>query len=111
MNIQNFEEVAELLKMMGHPARLCILIGLLDKEGCNVSYMQSCLNIPQSTVSQHLAKLKSAGIIKGERHGLEIKYSVVNEDVIKIIQALSCEHLNEPFVSIKSKSAENNPTN
>lgn len=90
MNIKNFETSAELLKMLGHPARLCILIGILQKEnsGCNVSYMQSCLNIPQSTVSQHLSKLRTAGLIKGERNGLEISYRIINDDVIKIIESL-----------------------
>lgn len=91
MNIYDFESASELLKLLGHPARLCILIGILEKEncGCNVTYMQSCLNIPQSTVSQHLSKLKSAGIIKGERNGLEIQYRIVNDDVKKIVQALN----------------------
>lgn len=90
MNIKDFESSSELLKMLGHPARLCILIGILEKEnlGCNVSYMQSCLSIPQSTVSQHLSKLKAAGLIKGERNGLEISYHIIDEDVIKIIKAL-----------------------
>jgi ArsR family transcriptional regulator len=90
MNILDFESSSDLLKLLGHPARLCILIGILEKEnsGCNVTYMQSCLNIPQSTVSQHLSKLKAAGIIKGERNGLEIQYRVINDDVIKIIRAL-----------------------
>lgn len=90
MNIDRYEKTAELLKILGHPARLCILVGILDKEntGCNVSYMQSCMNIPQSTVSQHLAKLKAAGLIKGERHGLEIKYRVVDDDVIRVLKAL-----------------------
>jgi ArsR family transcriptional regulator len=90
MQIRDFERSSELLKLLGHPARLCILIGILEKEnaGCNVTYMQSCLNIPQSTVSQHLSKLKAAGLIKGERNGLEIQYTVVNKDVEKIIRAL-----------------------
>jgi len=90
MKISEFESASELLKLLGHPARLCILIGILEKEnnGCNVTYMQSCLNIPQSTVSQHLSKLKAAGLIKGERNGLEIQYRVINDDVIKIIKAL-----------------------
>lgn len=83
--LNNYCDFAELLKVLGHPARLCIVHGLLRNEGCNVSYMQNCLNIPQSTVSQHLAKLKSAGIIEGTREGLEIKYKVVNEDAIRII--------------------------
>jgi ArsR family transcriptional regulator len=88
MNVNKYNEVAELLKVLGHPARLCIVQGLLKNEGCNVSFMQNCLNIPQSTVSQHLAKLKAAGIITGERNGLEIKYRVVNDDVIKIVNTL-----------------------
>ena len=36
--------------------------------------MQTCLDIPQSTVSQHIQKLKAAGIIEGDRTGLEINY-------------------------------------
>ena len=85
LSLTNYSAFAELLKVLGHPARLCIVHGLLRNQGCNVSYMQSCLNIPQSTVSQHLAKLKSAGIIEGTREGLEIKYKVINEDAIQII--------------------------
>jgi len=88
LSLNNYGEFAELLKVLGHPARLCIVHGLLRNEGCNVSYMQSCLNIPQSTVSQHLAKLKSAGIIEGTREGLEIKYKVVHQDAIRILQDL-----------------------
>ena len=44
--------------------------------------------MPQSTISQHLAKLKAAGIIKGIRNGLEIEYQVVDEDAIGIIKTL-----------------------
>lgn len=86
--INNYQEVAEILKVLGHPVRLCIVDGLLRNKGCNVSYMQSCLNIPQSTVSQHLSKLKSAGIIVGERNGLEIKYKVVNQIAIDLVTSL-----------------------
>lgn len=89
MNIEKYVEQAELLKVLGHPARLCIINGLINQEGCNVSFMQNCLNIPQSTVSQHIAKLKAAHIIAGERNGLEIHYKVINEDAIKIVKALT----------------------
>lgn len=88
MQLDSYNEMAELLKVLGHPARLCIVDGLLNNEGCNVTFMQSCLNIPQSTVSQHLAKLKAAGIIEGRREGLEIKYKVVNEMAIKLIHTM-----------------------
>ncbi|HYF82061.1 MAG TPA: metalloregulator ArsR/SmtB family transcription factor [Clostridia bacterium] len=84
---KKYEGTAEILKAIAHPVRLCIIKGLLNKE-CNVSHMQECLELPQSTVSQHLSILRAKGIIKGERNGLEVTYSVVNEDVKKIINAL-----------------------
>ena len=88
MNSGQFEDSAEILKALGHPVRLCIVSSLIEMENpCNVTTMQNCLNIPQSTVSQHLAKLKSAGIIEGKRDGLEIRYYVVNDRVRKIIKA------------------------
>lgn len=88
MDIKNYEEAADILKVLGHPARLCIVNGLINNNGCNVSFMQNCLNIPQSTVSQHISKLKSAGIIEGQRKGLEITYKVVNKEAIEIINIL-----------------------
>jgi ArsR family transcriptional regulator len=87
-NPELFYEKSELLKAMAHPVRLCIIRGLMDQGGCNVSHIQSCLDLPQSTISQHLAKLRSLGIIEGKRHGLEVHYSVVNEDARKVIRSL-----------------------
>jgi DNA-binding transcriptional ArsR family regulator len=86
-NNSKFIQKSELLKALAHPTRLCIIKGLMEKES-NVTHIQKCLDLPQSTVSQHLFKLKAAGIIKGERKGLEISYQVINEDVKKIINIL-----------------------
>ncbi|WP_297517836.1 metalloregulator ArsR/SmtB family transcription factor [uncultured Clostridium sp.] len=85
---KTYESTAEILKAIAHPVRLCIVRGLLESEGCNVTYMQGCLNIPQSTISQHIAKLRSAKIIEGDRNGLEITYRLTNEKVKNIIQVL-----------------------
>ncbi len=87
-NPELFDEYSELLKALAHPVRLCIVKGLLDAGSSNVSNMQNCLDMPQSTISQHVSKLKSAGIIKGERNGLEIIYCVSNDKVKDIIKAL-----------------------
>ncbi|MTI67870.1 MAG: helix-turn-helix transcriptional regulator [Firmicutes bacterium] len=87
-NKEIIEEKAKVLKAISHPVRLCIVRGLLDEEGKNVTTMQNCLDAPQSTISQHLSKLKAAGIVKGERQGVEVKYYVINEDIRKIIQQL-----------------------
>ena len=87
-NYKQYEDIAEFLKVLAHPVRLCIVKNLLEKGSCNVTNMHSCLGMPQSTISQHLQKLKSVGIIKGERNGLEIVYEVVDERAEKIIRDL-----------------------
>lgn len=83
-----YEEKAELLKALAHPVRLCIVKKLYETGGSNVSSMQNCFLMPQSTVSQHLSKLKSLGIVEGKRHGTEIVYRVINTDAIKIVDLL-----------------------
>lgn len=81
MNYSLYEEKTELLKVLAHPVRLCIVKNLLEKGATNVSKMQNCLNVPQSTISQHLQKLRTAGIVDGVRRGVEITYSVKDERV------------------------------
>ncbi|MEO3944281.1 metalloregulator ArsR/SmtB family transcription factor [Gorillibacterium sp. CAU 1737] len=83
-----YVSTAEMLKALAHPVRLCIVRGLLQKKECNVSYMQECLDLPQSTVSQHLQKLRSVGIVQTERNGLEIKYTIADERVKQLVSLL-----------------------
>ncbi|MCI1945883.1 ArsR/SmtB family transcription factor [Clostridium luticellarii] len=83
-----YNEKAEILKVLAHPVRLCIVKGLLEKGTCNVSNMQHCLEIPQSTLSQHIQKLKAAGIIEGRRNGVEINYRICNPLVVKLLEVL-----------------------
>lgn len=83
-----FNDTAELLKVLAHPVRICIIRGLIEKGSCNVNNMKECMELPQSTVSQHLQKLRSAGIIEGERHGLEVIYRIVDKRVIELIKIL-----------------------
>ena len=86
--LAQMEEKAEILKAIAHPIRLCIVNGLISENGCNVSRIHGCLELPQSTISQHLAKLKSAGIVEGRRNGLEVTYYVVNDYVKQIVEIL-----------------------
>jgi len=83
-----YEQRAELLKALSHPIRLCIVKGLTDQGESNVMNMQHCLQVPQSTISQHLSILRSAGIIKGRREGLEVFYSVQNEQAKAVVEKL-----------------------
>ena len=87
-DIKLYNEKSELLKALAHPIRLCIVRGLLERGSCNVSYMEECLNVSQSAVSQHLTKLKAAGILKVNRIGNTNMYEVVNPDMIRLITCL-----------------------
>lgn len=88
---KQYEIHAEMLKVLAHPVRLCMVRGLMEHGECNVSYMQQCLDSPQSTISQHIQKLKAAGIIEGRRDGLEIYYSVSSDLAKKVVNALLAE--------------------
>ncbi len=83
-----YQKKAEVLKALAHPIRLCIVHGLIKKGACNVSYMEKCLEASQSRISQHLAKLRAAGIVRGNRCGNEIHYEIANENIRKIIESI-----------------------
>ncbi|GAA3330652.1 hypothetical protein GCM10020331_084090 [Ectobacillus funiculus] len=56
----------------------------------NVTSMYEEFKMPQSTISQHLSKLKSAKkIISGTRKGLEIYYEVVDDRAKSILSTLA----------------------
>ena len=87
-DIKDLNKSAELLKALAHPVRLCIVKGLIMNGSCNVAHIQNCLDMPQSTISQHLQKLRSVGIIEGTRNGIEVNYTVCDEKVSKIVKIL-----------------------
>jgi len=87
MDPRQLEPQAELLKALAHPVRLCIVRGLLDGE-CNVGHIQDCLGLPQSTISNHLAVLRSKGILRAERRGIQVCYSVADRRAGEIVQIL-----------------------
>ena len=83
----NLDRQAEILKVLGHPIRLKIVAGLMS-QSCNVKKIWECLELPQATVSQHLALLKNKGIIEGRRDGVEVFYHVVSDEARMTVRAL-----------------------
>ncbi len=79
---------AEMFKNIAHPVRLCILAMLIKEESSNVTDIQCCIDVPQPTVSQHLAKLKAANILSSERNGTEIIYRITNKEVKHIVEEI-----------------------
>ncbi|HHB2044513.1 TPA: ArsR/SmtB family transcription factor [Bacillus cereus] len=81
------EADVELLKIMAHPVRLQIVKELEHRKICNVTQLTELLDIPQSTVSQHLSKMRGK-ILRSERRGLEMYYHIVNSKACQIVSVL-----------------------
>ena len=75
------KEAADLFKILSVDKRIEI-IELLKKEPTSVNALAKALGITQSAVSQHLRVLKGAGLVKDDRQGYWIYYSL-NKDVLE----------------------------
>ncbi|EOP25925.1 transcriptional repressor [Bacillus toyonensis] len=81
------EEDVDVLKVMAHPVRLQIVNELMHHKMCNVTQLTKILKLPQSTVSQHLSKLKGT-VLRAKRRGLEMHYYIDNAKARQIIGIL-----------------------
>jgi DNA-binding transcriptional ArsR family regulator len=68
---------ADQLAALGHPARLAILRSVVQghKDGTPAGEIQAKLSIPPSTLSHHLDKLASAGLLTRRSEGTYIYYA------------------------------------
>lgn len=73
------EHHADQFSALGHPARLAILRYVVQggPEGTAAGEIQSKLDIPPSTLSHHLEKLSSAGLLSSRREGTFIYYAPI----------------------------------
>ncbi len=67
-------KMAAYAKALSHPARIAILQLLIQKQTCICGDIVAELPLSQSTVSQHLKELKSAGLVTGEIDGPRVCY-------------------------------------
>jgi len=65
---------ADIAKALAHPARIAILKILAQRNTCFCGDITELLPLAQSTVSQHLKALKSAGLITGTVEGVKTCY-------------------------------------
>ena len=83
----NYEERSNLLKALAHPVRLQIVHSLLT-QGChNVTCMEKGTGMSQSCISQHLQKLRAAGVVEPRRSGNEVYYRAASQDVAALVAA------------------------
>ena len=71
------EELAGFAKAMAHPIRVRILRMLARKEARMCSHIVDELPLAQSTVSEHLRILRSAGLVQANENGPRVSYCIV----------------------------------
>jgi len=82
------KEAAEFFKLLSVDKRIDI-VELLKVEPMSVNAIAEALGITQSAVSQHLRVLKSAGLVKDERRGYWIFYTLNKEALEECRQRLN----------------------
>ena len=78
---------AEVLKVLASPRRLEMLHRLAE-EPMEVGRLASELGLSQPNVSQHLAVLRTAGLVDATRDGRETRYRLADPDVIVACQVM-----------------------
>ncbi len=81
-------KAAYILKTIAHPTRLAV-IQLLDEKGrMGVNDICRILKCEQSLVSHHLSNMRLKGLLKSERSGTAIYYSLKEKELMKIMSAI-----------------------
>ena len=69
-------ELANIARALGHPARIAILQHLVKINACICNDLVAELGLAQPTISQHLKELKQLGLIQGSIEGTSVCYCI-----------------------------------
>ena len=110
MNIQEIvsraEEAAGFLKSIANPCRLVLLCELSKGERA-VGDLEAVAGLSQSAVSQHLARLREAGLVTTRRQAQTVFYSLQSEgvrQVIDVLDELYCRPVDEEKRRVSCRS-------
>jgi DNA-binding transcriptional ArsR family regulator len=102
MECSIFDIQAEFCRAMGNAIRLQIL-HILRERPVNVGELMQQTVQSQSTVSRHLAVLRSVGVVTGDRRGNEIVYRLTNEkigEVCDLVRAVLIEQTQRQSITL-----------
>ncbi len=90
-NIENMEKNSKkaesMLKILANSKRLMILCHLLKTEK-TVGELSALVNLSQSALSQHLAKMRALNLVETKKIGQEVFYRIENIEVEAILLTL-----------------------
>ncbi|MCI5825869.1 MAG: metalloregulator ArsR/SmtB family transcription factor [Arcanobacterium sp.] len=77
--------VAKIFRALGNEGRLRIL-SLLKDGDCTVNQIVAATDLSQPLVSQHLRTLRQIDLVRGDRHGKEVVYSLADRHVAHVVE-------------------------
>lgn len=72
-------ELAQVAKVLAHPARIAILEFISRQENCICNDLVDVIGLSQPTISQHLNEIKKIGLLKGTFEGKNLCYCINEE--------------------------------
>ncbi|MEK0083495.1 ArsR/SmtB family transcription factor [Benzoatithermus flavus] len=88
MSPEQVAEVAEILRLLGEPSRLRVLLACLA-EPASVGEIAARAGMPRSLASHHLRLLRASRLLRAERHGKQIIYAPRDDRVRCIVVDLA----------------------
>jgi DNA-binding transcriptional ArsR family regulator len=87
-NISPFDQVSDLLQVIGQPARLQILLAIGDGEAC-VCHLEATFGWRQAYLSQHLMALREAGLVTDRRESRYIFYRLSDLRLLEVLDRMA----------------------
>ncbi|THU05293.1 helix-turn-helix transcriptional regulator [Lampropedia puyangensis] len=84
----NVAQAADMLRLLSNEHRLLVLCLLLEQGEMSVTALLEHLEIGQSALSQHLAKLRAARLVTYRRDAQVLYYRIQSNDVSQLIATL-----------------------
>ncbi|MFO1540362.1 MAG: ArsR/SmtB family transcription factor [Chloroflexota bacterium] len=80
--------MAEICRTLAHPTRIALLHALADGP-VEVGRLADALGVSQPNASQHLAVMRSAGLVEARRDGREVQYRLADRGVLDACELMA----------------------
>jgi DNA-binding transcriptional ArsR family regulator len=92
-------KASELMRTLGHKDRLMVLCHLISGEK-SVGELAGLLEIPQSPLSQHLARMRKEELVTTRREAQTIYYSIASIEAARMVELMHELYCSEPRVRL-----------
>jgi ArsR family transcriptional regulator len=80
----------QLFKALGDPNRIRLILALVERcRTCPVGELAECMTVDVSVVSRHLALLRAAGVLKAEKRGKQVLYTIQFDHLAETLRGIA----------------------